>query len=85
MSQTPGGTDNHGHLFWDCPFPPLNEIRENLEFRDLMRMDKGPWPRCGTGGFLDFLVSMVPLPVQLMLLRVLLTWLRLRLVGILQG
>ena len=35
-----------GHLFWECPYPPLVEIRENPEFHDLMRMDKGHWPRC---------------------------------------
>ena len=33
-------------LFWDCPFPPLVEIRENPEFHDLMRLDKANWPRC---------------------------------------
>ena len=39
----PGGD---GHLFWECTFPPLVEIRENPEFHDLMRMDKVHWPRC---------------------------------------
>ena len=39
----PGGD---GHLFWECTFPPLVEIRENPEFHDLIRMDKGHWPRC---------------------------------------
>ena len=38
--------DGDGHLFWDCTFPPLVEIRENPEFHDLIRMDKGHWPRC---------------------------------------
>ena len=33
-----GAPDNDGHLFWDCPFPPLVEIRENPEFHDLMRI-----------------------------------------------
>ena len=37
--------DGDGHLFWDCTFPPLVEIRENPEFHDLMRTDKGYWPR----------------------------------------
>ena len=32
-----GAPDNDGHLFWDCTFPPLVEIRENPEFHDLMR------------------------------------------------
>ena len=41
-----GAPDNDGHLFCDCPFPPLVEIRENPEFHDLMRLDKGHWPRC---------------------------------------
>ena len=41
-----GGTDGDGHLFWECPYPPLVEIRENPEFHDLMRMDKSHWPRC---------------------------------------
>ena len=41
-----GGTDSDGHLFGECPFPPLVEIRENPEFHDLVRMDKGHWPRC---------------------------------------
>ena len=39
----PGGD---GHLLFECTFPPLVEIRENPEFHDLMRMDKGHWPRC---------------------------------------
>ena len=41
-----GAPDNDGHLFWDCTFPPLVEIRENPEFRDLMRLDNTHWPRC---------------------------------------
>ena len=41
-----GAPDGDGHLFWECTFPPLVEIRENPEFHDLMRMDKGHWPRC---------------------------------------
>ena len=41
-----GAPDNDCHLFWDCPFPPLVEIRENPGFHDLLRMDKGHWPRC---------------------------------------
>ena len=56
-----GGADGDGHLFWECPYPPLVEIRENPEFHDLMRMDKSHWHLCllwhgwppllsGTGG-----------------------------------
>ena len=41
-----GAPVNDGHLFWDCPFAPLVEIRENPEFHDLMRLDKDHWPRC---------------------------------------
>ena len=41
-----GAPDGDGHLFWECTFPPLVEIRENPEFHDLMRMDKAHWPRC---------------------------------------
>ena len=41
-----GGDDHDGHLFWDCPFPPLVVIRENPEFHELMEMDKSFWPRC---------------------------------------
>ena len=34
-------------FFWECSFPPqVEEIRENLEFHDLMREDKAHWPRC---------------------------------------
>ena len=36
-----GASDHDGHLFCECTFPPLIEIRENL-----MRMDKAHWPRC---------------------------------------
>ena len=41
-----GAPDHDGHLFWECTFPPLVEIRENPEFHDLMRMDKAHWPSC---------------------------------------
>ena len=41
-----GAPDNDGHLFWECTFPPLVEIRENPEFHDLRREDKAHWPRC---------------------------------------
>ena len=41
-----GALDGDGHLFWECTFLPLVEVRENPEFHDLMRMDKGHWPRC---------------------------------------
>ena len=40
-----GGTDGDGHLFWECPYPPLVGIRENPEFHDLMAGIGGesPW------------------------------------------
>ena len=41
-----GAPDVDGHLFGECTFPPLVEIRESPEFHDLMRMDKAHWPRC---------------------------------------
>ena len=41
-----GGDDHDGHLFWECTFPPLVEIRKNPDFHELMEMDKSFWPRC---------------------------------------
>ena len=41
-----GAPDGDGHLFWECTFPPLVEIRENPEFHELMREEKAHWPRC---------------------------------------
>ena len=41
-----GAPDGDGHLFGECTFPPLVEIRENPEFHDLIRMDNAHWPRC---------------------------------------
>ena len=41
-----GGDDGDGHLFWECPFPPLVEIREHPEFHDLVDLEKSSWPRC---------------------------------------
>ena len=31
-----GGADGDGHLFWECPFPPLIEICEHPEFHGLL-------------------------------------------------
>ena len=74
-------SDSDGHLFWECPFPPLVEIRENPEFHDLMRMDKGHWPRCLLWhGWLPMLSgSNGASPWPLVYLRVLVTLLKLRL------
>ena len=41
-----GEADGDGHLFWECPHPPLVQICENPEFHDLIQMDKRTWPRC---------------------------------------
>ena len=38
--------DGDGHLFWECTFPPLIELRESPQFHDLMREGKAYWPRC---------------------------------------
>ena len=67
-----GAPDGDGHLFWECPFPPLVEIRDNPEFHDLMREDKAHWPRCLLRhGWLPMLSGlMVLLLGLLMLLRV---------------
>ena len=77
-----GAPDGDGHLFWQCTFPPLVEVRENPEFPDLIRK----WMRfighvaCfGMAGFLCSLVSMMPPLGLLMLLIVLATLLNLRL------
>ena len=68
-----GAPDGDGHLFWECTFPPLVEIRENPEFHNLTR-----WIRLigldacfGMVGCLCFLVLMVLVRGLLMLLRVL--------------
>ena len=36
----------HGHLFLECTFPPLVEIRESPEFHDLTSEDEAHWPGC---------------------------------------
>ena len=41
-----GAPDGDGHLFWECTFPPLVEIRENPDFHDLVELDKSSRPRC---------------------------------------
>ena len=41
-----GGSDGDGHLFWDCPSPPIARIREHPEFLPLMTLDRSSWPRC---------------------------------------
>ena len=77
-----GAPDGDGHLFWECTFPPLVEIRENPEFHDLVRMDEGHWPRCllwhGWLPLLSGLFGASPWAVPVHL-RVLVTLLKLRL------
>ena len=41
-----GAPDGDGHLYWECSFPPLVEIRENPEFHHLVELDKEHWSRC---------------------------------------
>ena len=41
-----GGVDGDGHLFWECPFSPLCNIREHPEFAPLLSCDWRNWPRC---------------------------------------
>ena len=41
-----GGLDGDGHLFWDCPYPPLVAIRESLEVSSLISRDETEWPGC---------------------------------------
>ena len=75
-----GAPDGDGHLFGERTFPPLVEIRENPEFHDLMRMDEGHWPGCLLWhGWLPMLVLMVRPLGELVRLRVLVSWLWLRL------
>ena len=83
-----GCLDGDGHLFWECTYPPLVEIGENLEFHDLMR----EWIRViglgvyfGTAGFLYFLEFIEILLVQSLLLRVLVICLRVLLGPTLHG
>ena len=67
-----GAPDNDGHLFWECPFPPLVEIRENPEFHGVI----GLGACSGMVGFLCFLVSLVLPPGPLVQMRVLATFLK---------
>ena len=40
-----GGVDGDGHLFWECSFPPLVELRNCPEFLPLVGMNKVDWTR----------------------------------------
>ena len=37
--------DGDGHLFGECSFPPLIELRDSPEFSSLVKMSKSIWPR----------------------------------------
>ena len=39
------GVDGDGHLFWDCSFHPLVNLRESPEFSFLGNFNKDVWPR----------------------------------------
>ena len=41
-----GEAGGDGHIFWECSYLPLDQIRENPEFHDLVQRDKSNWPRC---------------------------------------
>ena len=41
-----GEADVDGHLFWECSYLPLVQIRENPKFHALVERDKSNWPRC---------------------------------------
>ena len=41
-----GGRDGDGHLFGECTFPPLQQVRDLPEFASLLRRDRSRWPRC---------------------------------------
>ena len=76
-----GAPDGDGHLFWECTFPLLVDVRENREFHDLMREDKAHWRDVcfGMAGFLSCLAFLAPPFGQPVRLRVLVTLLTLRL------
>ena len=40
------GPDGDCHLFWECTYLPVVEILDTPDLLDLMRMDRGLWPRC---------------------------------------
>ena len=67
------GADGNGHLFWECTYPPFVEIRENLQFHDLINWikDNSLGVCFGMGGYHCFLVSTGALLLLRMLLRVL--------------
>ena len=41
-----GKRDGDGYLFWDCPFLPLQHVRDLPEFAFLLSLDRSKWPRC---------------------------------------
>ena len=71
-----GGTDGDGHLFWECSYPPLVEIREHPEFHWLNEHGlTGRGVFCGMVGYLCCLeLTMVPLGLMLLVLVLVTCW-----------
>ena len=38
-----GKRDGDGHLFWECPLPHLQHVRELPEFAYVMSVDRSKW------------------------------------------
>ena len=41
-----GTRDGDGHLFWECTFLTLQQVRDLLELATLMSLDRSNWLRC---------------------------------------
>ena len=41
-----GETDGDGHLFWECSFTSLVQIRGRPRSAQLFSVDRSRWPRC---------------------------------------
>ena len=41
-----GMRDGDGHLFWECLFTAIQDVRDLPEFAFLMSLDRSNWPRC---------------------------------------
>ena len=56
------GPDGDGHPFLGMRILPVLRSVKNPEFHDLMRMDKGHWPRCLLLAWLVAFAQNVPMP-----------------------